>query len=480
MKSKKITKLLTVLMVSTMVMSGVQGVTSLGMINTPSIAYAETTGTGLQTSTGVISGTVKYADKIPSSATLEEMTAISTLINPTDKSDYFETNATTGDIIFSPQKIYVSNNVYHCTKGSDATKSDTFIHVFSMELGSSVGKVIKNYTISTYIGGNFTEKHTYSKEMTDTKAYDYIKTETPAPKTYTSVRLGGNDRYGTSLEIAKEYSSTKVDSVVLASATDFPDALSGSVLAKKYNAPILIVGANSSNNTETLKYIKNNLKENGKVYVLGGTGAVSDSILDSVKTLGFTDIERLGGLDRYETNLKIVNELEVAKGSPIVVANSLVFADSLSVSSVASIKGMPIFLTGDSMKSATLDSIKGIAPTDIYIVGGTGAVSQAVENQLKDLGKVTRIGGLNRYETSLSIAKHFNLDTTNVALANGMDFPDALTGSSLASKNNAPILLVEENVTNQKTYLDSTKINKIYILGGTGAVSDSIVSNLKK
>lgn len=493
MKSKRIAKVLTILMVATMLTSGAEGINKLkDEMGIPSVAYAEAkASTGMQTPTGVISKVVKYTDRIPTTSTLDELKAMAIQVTPTSNPEYFGKDMVTGGTVLAIDKLYLSKNVYHYTNNENGNNMDIFIHMYAMELGSKQGTVIKHYSKAFCWNGTYTGKDSFTEEYTDLTAYNYMLNEgkeeippvTPEKKVYTSKRLGGLNRFETSLEIAKEYSSAPLDSVILTSAFDFPDALSGSVLAYKNNAPILLV--EKTDNAATLNYVKNNLKATGKIYVLGGETVVPATVVNSLKSMGYSNIERLGGLNRYETNLNIVNKLNVPQGTDVVIANSMIFADSLSVSSIASSKGMPIFLAKGSLDSATLNKIKSIAPKNIYIIGGESAINSTIENQLKGVGAVTRIGGLNRFETSINIAKHFNLDTTTVAVANGMSFPDALTGSVLASKTNSPIILVNNKdgasgITPQKTYLDSTKISKLYILGGTSAISDSIVNSLSK
>lgn len=493
MKSKRIAKVLTILMVATMLTSGAEGINKLkDEMGIPSVAYAEAkASTGMQTPTGVISKVVKYTDRIPTTSTLDELKAMAIQVTPTSNPEYFGKDMVTGGTVLAIDKLYLSKNVYHYTNNENGNNMDIFIHMYAMELGSKQGTVIKHYSKAFCWNGTYTGKDSFTEEYTDLTAYNYMLNEgkeeippvTPEKKVYTSKRLGGLNRFETSLEIAKEYSSAPLDSVILTSAFDFPDALSGSVLAYKNNAPILLV--EKTDNAATLNYVKNNLKATGKIYVLGGETVVPATVVNSLKSMGYSNIERLGGLNRYETNLNIVNKLNVPQGTDVVIANSMIFADSLSVSSIASSKGMPIFLAKGSLDSATLNKIKSIAPKNIYIIGGESAINSTIENQLKGAGAVTRIGGLNRFETSINIAKHFNLDTTTVAVANGMSFPDALTGSVLASKTNSPIILVNNKdgasgITPQKTYLDSTKISKLYILGGTSAISDSIVNSLSK
>jgi len=54
-------------------------------------------------------------------------------------------------------------------------------------------------------------------------------------------RLSGQSRYQTARDISEDFNNSKCDNVILAYGNDFPDALSASVLSKKFNAPILLV-----------------------------------------------------------------------------------------------------------------------------------------------------------------------------------------------------------------------------------------------
>src|ERR1035437_9086824 len=60
-------------------------------------------------------------------------------------------------------------------------------------------------------------------------------------------RFAGGDRYETSLQISKNNWTTS-DYVFIASGKDFPDALCATPLAKKYNAPIILIDGDVLNN----------------------------------------------------------------------------------------------------------------------------------------------------------------------------------------------------------------------------------------
>lgn len=93
-------------------------------------------------------------------------------------------------------------------------------------------------------------------------------------------RYSGNDRYATAIAIA-DGMGTAPYLVYLATGTNFPDALAGSILAARTNSPIILV--NSSSGAEAAAqwfwWSSRDIKQS---YVLGGSGAVPDSVLGSI------------------------------------------------------------------------------------------------------------------------------------------------------------------------------------------------------
>lgn len=300
-------------------------------------------------------------------------------------------------------------------------------------------------------------------------------------------RLYGADRYKTSISISNNFNSGTVQNVIIASGKDFPDALAGSVLSKKLNAPIVLSGGTVNDSADSIQYIKDHLDKNGTIYLLGGTASISNEFVDYMKNQGYNNFVRLGGKDRFDTNKYIVNSMNVEKGTPVVIANAYGFADALSVSSIAAQKGYPIIMTStSSLSDEAKDMIKNIEPSQVYIIGGYASVGDNVVNQIKGMlpslsnDKIIKLAGQDRYETSLSVCKHFNLDTDTAVIANGENFPDALSGSALASKLNAPIVLVDgQDVTKQKDFIYGGNFKNIVLLGGYGSVDFPVEYLLK-
>ena len=283
-------------------------------------------------------------------------------------------------------------------------------------------------------------------------------------------RLYGSNRYETAFKAADELKALRggkqFDNVIVACGTNFADALAGSYLAAVKDAPILLVQPNMVN--KVTNYIKTNLKAGGTVYILGGTNAVPANMEAGLG--GFT-VKRFAGSNRYETNLLILKEAGVGD-QEILVATGTNFADSLS----ASATGKPILLVGAKLTSAQKQFLAGTKGTK-YILGGTNAVSANIENELKAYGAVKRLGGANRYATSVLIAETFFSAPKSAVLSYAQNFPDGLCGGVIAYKQGAPMLLVTDSGAKAAdTYAAKCGIKNGYVLGGTGLISDATMN----
>jgi putative cell wall-binding protein len=286
------------------------------------------------------------------------------------------------------------------------------------------------------------------------------------------VRLYGDTRYTTAIKAANEYKEQlgvdKFDAVILACGDNFADALAGSYLATVRKAPILLVRNRAAEIKLVQDYIKENLKENGTIYMLGGTAVVPDSAVAGLS--GFKS-RRLGGTDRYDTNVKILKEAaRYADGAEeYIIASGNGFADSLS----ASATGRPILLVKNAVQpsqKAYIDSLKG---KKFYIAGGTGAVSPDMENVFKALGTTKRIGGATRYETSTNLALEFFDKPPAAVLAYGANFPDGLCAGPIAYAMDAPLILTGNGKADAAVEY-ATKNGVVYgfILGGPTLIND--------
>ena len=137
--------------------------------------------------------------------------------------------------------------------------------------------------------------------------------------------------------------------------------------------------------------------------------------------------------------------------------------------------GYPILLTEkDKLPSSTSLALRGIQET--IVVGGDAVVNEDVFSHLPH---ANRVGGANRFETAAIMATT-NHSGNAAIISTGYDFADALTGSVLAAKRDAVSLLVQKDSVPESTKkaYKQLDLEKLYILGGTSAVSDQVKGEL--
>lgn len=196
-------------------------------------------------------------------------------------------------------------------------------------------------------------------------------------------------------------------------------------------------------------------------------------------------IQRLSGDNRYETSVE-VSEKNFKSADTVVLASGQNIADALVASSYADIEEAPILLTNkNSISDEVLDEIERLKADKVVIVGGQSSVSSSVESRLKkeDI-KVTRISGSDRFDTSDKLSQEvsrLSKKSSQAILVNGYKNIDALSVSSLATKEELPILLNGRNALNMsvKNRLKQMNVNKVYIIGGNNSISSDVEKELK-
>lgn len=294
-----------------------------------------------------------------------------------------------------------------------------------------------------------------------------------------TARFAGSDRYQTALVSADALKThnalTHFENIIVASGSNYPDALAGSYLAKVKEAPILLVGTDAVSQEKVAAYIKENLKKDGTVYILGGTGAVPASF-ESKLTAQSIRTDRIAGDDRYATNIAILKAAGIEE-TDLLICSGNGFADSLSGSAV----GLPILLVGNEITETQQSYLDTVKVGKMYLIGGENAVGNDVEKYLIQKYYIKRLAGKNRYETSAIIAGEFFPQAQTAVTAYGLNFPDGLSGGPLAMALEAPMLLITDSeCTEASAYVDSAAVERIAILGGTTLISDQAVIDLFK
>ncbi|MEE8603318.1 cell wall-binding repeat-containing protein [Euzebya tangerina] len=189
-------------------------------------------------------------------------------------------------------------------------------------------------------------------------------------------------------------------------------------------------------------------------------------------------------------NIDVAVELSratFAEGSvdTVLIGRSDVFADSLSSGLAQSDGPLLLVPTDGPIPAEVRDEIERLGASAAVIFGGEVAVSEAVADELSDLGlTVSRVSGVSRTETAVSTASTLQPDATTAVLARsgGVEgnptsaFADTLGAGALAAIRGWPVLLTQTEVLTGSTrdYLTSSGITEVVIVGGTAAVSAEV------
>ena len=288
-------------------------------------------------------------------------------------------------------------------------------------------------------------------------------------------RLAGETKYDTSASIAQN-GWKQSDFAILAYGENYPDALSAAPLAKKYDAPILLTRTNKLPSVTKQSLTDLQVKN---VFIIGGTGVIPASIDVELRLMDIAPT-RIAGHDRYETSIKIAQQ--ISSPSELIVTTGEDYSDALSIAPIAGAKEIPIILVP---KGPLPDSVQNylslVKVKKTYVLGDSSIIRDSVCNQFPN---PERIVGTDKYQRNIAINKEFDSDfnASNLSIATGEGYADALTGAAYAARINAPIILVK-NATpiDTKNYYQQRlkNINTIHVFGGTGVVSDSLILGLK-
>lgn len=334
---------------------------------------------------------------------------------------------------------------------------------------------------------NFTEVKVTDKSIVATtyetdslKVVDQVEIEkSTADKTNENVkRISGVDREQTAIEVSKKMFKDGTNKVVLANKNNYSDVLTAAPFAKANNASLLYISSNSISKEVMSEIARLKVKE---ITIIGGEKSVNEGLKKELEKRNFK-VERLSGTDRYKTSAQIASKLITDKTTTLEIASGENYADALSLNNAAEKDKAPILLVRvNAIDKSVEDVIKSSKASLINIAGREKSVSENTKANIKKISKATinRIGGANRYETSILLAKYSGAKEV-VVVASGEDFADALVAAPFSAKQKGAILLTNKDKLGQKTeqFIKDTKFNKSYVIGGEKSVSEDVINQL--
>lgn len=323
-------------------------------------------------------------------------------------------------------------------------------------------------------------------EQTSASGYDvWFAGWRDVPQT---IDIAGADRIATAIEASKHAFPDGAEAVVIATSEQWPDALGGAALAGAVKGPLLLVPKDRLPDAVAAEIARLGAK---KVYLLGGTGAVSASVQKALERMAPAEqdfVERIAGVDRYETARKVASRVVQIMGPDFggvaFVARGDLFPDALGAGPLAAAAVRPVLLV-DRTKgadAALIGTLKAANVQRVVVLGGAVAVPDSVRSTLEQLVPCSteRWWGPDRYETAAYVARESvkaGLRWDGLGIATGEKFPDALAaGPALATKGSVLLLTKTSSLpaaTQAALSAHAAEIKLVRFFGGTGAISDA-------
>lgn len=232
----------------------------------------------------------------------------------------------------------------------------------------------------------------------------------------------------------------------------------------------------------------------------------SDNFIPSVLS---ASTHRVAGSDRIATAIKAA-QTRVAwgwwagntfvDGCNVILARDDAYPDALVSGPLAGERSAPILVNPTGvldnrvgaeiaiLKRQCVDNNGAGSQLLVTIVGGKAAISDGIANYLMAQGYgVERLQGIDRYQTAIAVGRKIlaeskvdGLHDTNVFLATGENFPDALAAGATAAQKNGIVLLTRANVMDPltKAYMLEiandvwwTPTPTVYAVGGPAAAA---------
>ncbi|GAA1951006.1 cell wall-binding repeat-containing protein [Catenulispora subtropica] len=312
-------------------------------------------------------------------------------------------------------------------------------------------------------------------------------------------RISGANRLDTAVQISQHQwlktdpnnSWGQAQSAVIATSTNFPDALAGVPLAAYKQGPLLLTDPGAGLYGPANDEINRIVPKGHTIYILGGAAVVSPAVDAQLLKEGYK-VQRFAGKDRFDTALQIA---KVGMGDPktVVVATGRLFPDALSAGPLAAgpraveeagqdPRPAAIILTDgdhfyDPNSAGYVKSKLGTA--DCQAVTAVGGAAVHAVDVLAGSQCHNTLSGQDRWETSSKIMEQFPRGYL-IGVASGTNFADALAGGAFVANLQQPLLLTDPNSLPDAigewfngTY-SQDGVADIDVFGGPKAVSDHV------
>ncbi|GAA1446694.1 cell wall-binding repeat-containing protein [Leifsonia poae] len=188
-------------------------------------------------------------------------------------------------------------------------------------------------------------------------------------------RIAGVNRFETSQKVAATVFG-RATAAYVASAYNFPDALSATAAAGATKKPIILIDSTAAVlDPGTAAFLSSSKIR--AVAIVGGPAVIKPTMEASLKLAGSTSV-RLGGSNRYGTS-HLVNMDAFDAATTVYIATGLSFPDALAGAAAAGATASPLFVVpGTCVPRGIGNDIVTLGAKKVVMLGGPAALAPSI------------------------------------------------------------------------------------------------------
>lgn len=259
----------------------------------------------------------------------------------------------------------------------------------------------------------------------------------------------------------------KADEAIIINEKSLVDGISATPLAYAKDAPIITTEWKKIDK-KTIDYIKDlGVK---KTTIIGGLKAVSKTSEKKLTDMGI-EVERISGMNRFETAMEIASELDKIKNvSEVYLINSRAGLENpLAIYANAAKQNIPILWSNDEDFTDTKKFIRKNKIEKVYAVGDSEKFVYEVK---KSIDEVEVVKEINKSDTNIDTIKEVHkgdikkLYTASVEYGNRSDASEYISLGVVSAKQNIPILITSGSFTYpQEKFIEKSNVKDIIQVG---------------
>lgn len=283
--------------------------------------------------------------------------------------------------------------------------------------------------------------------------------------------LGATGAVETSLALSQQFFPDGADVVYLANPGSSIDSLVAGPAAGLQGGPILLVGREgitASLRAEILRLGPS------RIVIVGGAQAISATTEVEAQRLGAA-VTRISGTNRFDTAVRLSQMTHPRGATQVYVASGRSLVDALVAGPLAARNHAPVLLVeSHRIPTAVRQELARLDPQHIVLVGGTTAVTRAVERSLQGLAeRVERVAGADRYATSVAVSARRGVEADGVVfVVSGQDVAAALSAAPVVHAVGGTLLLTRPACVPAAVLAEVERVRprRLVMVGGRNAL----------